>query len=71
MKISGNKILITGGASGIGLGLTERFLQEGNTIIICGRRASVLQEVKDKFPTVITHVCDLQYRRTGSIYLTG
>ena len=59
MKISGNKILITGGASGIGLGLTERFLQEGNTIIICGRRASVLQEVKDKFPTVITHGCDL------------
>ncbi|MES2454640.1 MAG: SDR family NAD(P)-dependent oxidoreductase [Bacteroidota bacterium] len=59
MNLSNNKILITGGASGIGLGLTERFLQENNTVIICGRRESVLQEVKDKFPSVITKVCDL------------
>ncbi len=59
MKISGNKILITGGASGIGLGLTEQFLKEGNAIIICGRRASALKEVTDKFPAVITRVCDL------------
>jgi len=59
MKLAGNKILITGGASGIGLGLTERFIKEGNTVIICGRRAEVLQEVADKFPSVITKVCDL------------
>jgi uncharacterized oxidoreductase len=59
MKLTGNKILITGGGSGIGLGLTERFLKEGNTVIICGRRASTLQEVADKFPGVITKVCDL------------
>lgn len=59
MKISGNKILITGGASGIGLGLTERFIQEGNTIIICGRREALLKEVSEKLPSVITKVCDL------------
>jgi len=59
MNLANNKILITGGASGIGLGLTERFIQENNTVIICGRRASVLDEVKAKFPTVITKVCDL------------
>ncbi len=59
MKISNNKILITGGATGIGLGLTERFLNEGNTVIICGRRESVLKEVADKWPSVITKVCDL------------
>lgn len=59
MNLSNNKILITGGASGIGLGLTERFIQENNTVIICGRRESVLNEVKEKFPTVITKVCDL------------
>ncbi len=59
MNISNNKILITGGASGIGLGLTERFISENNTVIICGRRESVLKEVADRFPTVITRVCDL------------
>jgi uncharacterized oxidoreductase len=59
MNLSNNKILITGGASGIGLGLTERFLQENNTVIICGRRASVLNEVKTQFPSVITKVCDI------------
>jgi uncharacterized oxidoreductase len=59
MELQNNKILITGGASGIGLGLTERFIKENNTVIICGRRESVLKEVTDKFPTVITKVCDL------------
>ncbi|MEO6833091.1 MAG: SDR family NAD(P)-dependent oxidoreductase [Chitinophagaceae bacterium] len=59
MKLTGNKILITGGATGIGLGLTERFLQEKNTVIICGRRESTLQEAVEKYPSVITKACDL------------
>jgi len=59
MKLTNNKILITGGASGIGLGLTERFILENNTVIICGRREAALKEVVDKFPAVITKVCDL------------
>jgi len=59
MQLSNNKILITGGASGIGLGLTERFIPENNTVIICGRRESVLKEVSDRFTSVITRVCDL------------
>ncbi len=59
MNLTNNKILITGGATGIGLGLTERFIQEGNTVIICGRRQSVLDEAAGKFPSVITKVCDL------------
>jgi uncharacterized oxidoreductase len=59
MNISSNKILITGGASGIGLGLTERFIKEGNTVIICGRREDVLNDVAAAYPTVITRVCDL------------
>jgi len=59
MNLSQNKILITGGASGIGLGLTERFLLENNTVIICGRRASLLAEIEQKHPSVITRVCDL------------
>jgi uncharacterized oxidoreductase len=59
MNLSNNKILITGGASGIGLGLTERFIKDNNTVIICGRREEVLNKVSAKFPSVITKVCDL------------
>ncbi len=59
MQLANNKILITGGASGIGLGLTERFIQENNTVIICGRRESALNAVSKKFPSVITKPCDL------------
>jgi uncharacterized oxidoreductase len=59
MNISNNKILITGGGSGIGLGLAERFIKENNTVIVCGRKASVLRELSDRFPAIITKVCDL------------
>lgn len=59
MKIKNNKILITGGASGIGLELTKRFVQEGNTVIICGRREARLREVAGSLPGVIIRSCDL------------
>jgi len=59
MELSNNKILITGGATGIGFGLAERFVHEGNTVIICGRRESVLKDAKEKLPSIITKVCDL------------
>ena len=59
MKTSDNKILITGGASGIGLGLAGMFIRENNTVIICGRREALLKEISDKYPSVITRKCDL------------
>ncbi|WP_458118899.1 SDR family oxidoreductase [Paenibacillus sp. Z6-24] len=59
MKMSGNTILITGGASGIGLAFAERLLQEGNTIIVCGRRESRLQEVQAQYPQMHTRVVDV------------
>ena len=61
--MSNNKILITGGGSGIGLGLTERFIKEGNTVIICGRRKNVLEEIQLKHPAVIIKQCDLSVEK--------
>ena len=59
MKITNSKILVTGGASGIGFALAERFINDGNTVIICGRREDVLNEAHKKLPSLITKVCDL------------
>ena len=59
MNLSENKILITGGASGIGLALAQRFIEENNQVIICGRREDSLKEAKEKFPSLITKACDL------------
>lgn len=50
MKTSNNTILITGGATGIGLALALEFLNKENVVIICGRRQNVLNEVKNKYP---------------------
>ena len=62
MKITEKKILITGGATGLGLGLAERFIQDNNTVIICGRRESALTEAAKKIPSIITYRCDLSLR---------
>lgn len=59
MQLSGNTILVTGGASGIGLAFARRFLDAGNTVIICGRREDKLREAAAQHPGLITHVCDL------------
>jgi len=59
MKLNGNTILITGGATGIGFALAEAFVKEDNEVIICGRREDKLREAKSKLPQIHTKVCDL------------
>src|SRR5690349_3766279 len=59
MNLSGNTVLITGGASGIGLAFAERFLKAGSKVIICGRKENKLKEAKQQFPELHTRVCDV------------
>ena len=59
MKLSDNIVLITGGATGIGLALAEAFLAEGSAVVICGRRQSRLEEAKAKHPQLHTKACDV------------
>jgi len=59
MKVSGNTILITGGASGIGLAFAQRSYDKGNEVIICGRREDKLAEASEQMPGVHTRVVDV------------
>jgi uncharacterized oxidoreductase len=59
MRLSGNTVLITGGAAGIGFAFAERFLKAGNKVIVCGRREAKLEEAKEKYPEIVTYVCDV------------
>jgi uncharacterized oxidoreductase len=52
MKISGNEVLITGGATGIGFALADAFLKAGNQVVICGRHMDKLDEARACLPGV-------------------
>ncbi len=59
MKISGNTILLTGGATGIGFALSQKLLESGNQVIICGRREQKLEEAAHKLEGLQIKTCDV------------
>ncbi|MCM0667652.1 SDR family oxidoreductase [Flavobacterium tyrosinilyticum] len=52
MNIQNKTILITGGASGIGLEAARQFLDAGARVIITGRNQSKLDEVSKRYPLI-------------------
>jgi uncharacterized oxidoreductase len=50
MKYNNQKVLITGGSSGIGLALAKKFMENDNTVFVTGRNLSKLEEVQKEFP---------------------
>jgi uncharacterized oxidoreductase len=59
MKLSNRTVLVTGGTSGIGLGMAEAFRQANSRVIVCGRNKEKLAGVKEKFPDITTMPCDV------------
>lgn len=59
MKLIGRTILITGGSAGIGLAFALKFVELGNYVIVTGRRESVLERVRAKYPRLHTIQSDV------------
>ena len=59
MRMIGNTILITGGATGIGLAFAEAFLEAGNEVIVCARTEDHLTKAKERLPALHIRSCDL------------
>src|ERR1700678_1337957 len=60
MKLTGNRIFITGGASGIGRGLAEALHKLGNQIIISGRPQSQLDATTRANPGMASLQLDIE-----------
>jgi NAD(P)-dependent dehydrogenase (short-subunit alcohol dehydrogenase family) len=64
--LKGKRVLITGGGTGIGRAMAERFLQLGATVFICGRRAEVVQKTSAELSAstggpIEGFACDVRY----------
>lgn len=60
MKTTGNTIFITGGTSGLGLGLALRFHELGNKVIVGGRRKELLDQIATDHEGIDTVVLDVE-----------
>ncbi|MGO9302345.1 MAG: SDR family oxidoreductase, partial [Candidatus Korobacteraceae bacterium] len=64
--LKNKRILITGGGTGLGRAMAERFLQLGATVYICGRRLEVVQKTAAELSastggTIEGLACDVRY----------
>jgi uncharacterized oxidoreductase len=59
LDLKSSTVLITGGASGIGLALAKRFVAQGAQVIVCGRRKEQLALAKSECPQLVTLVADV------------
>jgi uncharacterized oxidoreductase len=59
MKQSKQTVLITGGSSGIGLAIAQKFLANDNIVIITGRNLAKLEKVKQENPKIHIYQSDV------------
>ena len=69
MDLSGKRVLVTGGGSGLGRVLAEDFAAAGGDVHICGRRPEPLQAVTDAADGITAHILDVtDEAATGAMF---
>jgi NAD(P)-dependent dehydrogenase (short-subunit alcohol dehydrogenase family) len=63
--LRGKRVFVTGGGTGLGFSMGRRFLELGASLVICGRRGSVLQEAAERLKAdtggeIAWHVLDIR-----------
>ena len=46
--LKGKRILVTGGGTGLGRSMAQRYLELGANVVICGRREDVLKQTAEE-----------------------
>ena len=59
LSLKGQRALVTGGASGIGLAITQALVAQGANVIICGTKTEALSQAKAALPEILTCVTDI------------
>lgn len=59
MNITNNTILVTGGATGIGLAFARAMSSLSNKVIVCGRRKDKLIALKEEVSSIDYFTCDI------------
>ncbi len=65
MKLQGKTAIVTGGGSGIGLGIAKALAAEGCQVVIAGRDEAKLSQAAAEFkgiPPMFFHACDVAQR---------
>jgi meso-butanediol dehydrogenase / (S,S)-butanediol dehydrogenase / diacetyl reductase len=69
MRLKGKVALITGGGSGIGTAIVDRFVSEGAKVCITGRRQEMLDKVAGSFPRGRVATCPGDVSNDGDVAL--